>query len=83
MSAQLRPLFVASAKMFYRSLDNVLFAAFSPLVMLAVLALVQHLHFAFTHPSGSVDFFSFIAIGYAAFMAAHFNQDGTVGSAAG
>ena len=83
MSAQLRPLFVASAKMFYRSLDNVLFAAFSPLVMLAVLALVQHLHFAFTHRSGSVDFFSFIAIGFAAFMAAHFNQDGTVGAASG
>lgn len=83
MATQLRPLLVANAKMFYRSLDNVLFAAFSPLVMLAVLALVQHLHFAFAHRAGSVSFFSFIAIGFAAFMAAHFNQDGTVGAASG
>ena len=83
MSGQLRPLFVASAKIFYRSLDNLLFAAFTPLVMLAVLALVNHLHFAFAHKSGSVGFFSFIAIGFAAFLAAHFNQDGIVGAASG
>lgn len=83
MGRQLRPLLVASAKMFYRSIDTVLFAAITPLAMLAVLALIGHLNFTFAHHGGSVGFLSFIAIGVAAFMAAHFNQDGIVGTASG
>lgn len=80
---QLRPLFVASLKMFYRSLDNVLGAAIVPLVFMAVLALVSNLDFGFAHRSGNIGFLTFTVIGFAAFLAAHFNQDGTVGAASG
>lgn len=83
MTAQLRPLFIASAKMFFRSLDSVWFAAVSPFLILAILTLVKHLGFAFANGAGTVDFFTFTALGYAAFIAAHFNQDGTVGAASG
>ena len=83
MGTQLRPPLIASTKMFYRSLDTVLGAAIVPLLMLVILALARHLDFAFAHRAGSVGFFSFIAIGFAAFMAAHFNQDGIVGAASG
>jgi ABC-type multidrug transport system permease subunit len=82
-TAQLRPLLLASAKMFYRSLDTVWFAAVSPLLIIAISALVRHLHFAFAHNAGSISFFSFTAIGWAAFLAAHMNQDGIVGTASG
>jgi ABC-2 type transport system permease protein len=82
-TAQLRPLLLASAKMFYRSLDTVWFAAISPFLLLAVFALVRHLDFGFAHQAGSIDFFTFTAIGWAAFMAAHVNQDGIVGTASG
>jgi ABC-type polysaccharide/polyol phosphate export permease len=83
VSSQLRPLLAASVKMFYRSLDNVWFAAVSPFVLLAVMVLAKRLHFAFVHGSGTVSFFTFTAIGWAAFFAAHINQDGTVGAASG
>lgn len=83
MTTQLRPLLLASAKMFYRSLDTVWFAAVSPFLLLAILALVKRLHFGFAHNTGRVSFFTFTAIGFAAFIAAHFNQDGTVGTASG
>lgn len=83
VTAQLRPLLIASAKMFYRSLDTVLFAAFSPFVLLAVMLLAKRLHFTFVHNTGSVSFFTFTAIGWAAFFAAHINQDGIVGTASG
>lgn len=81
--AQLRPLLTASAKMFYRSLDTLLFAAIIPFLFMAILALVGHLQFAFAHHTGSVSFLTFTAIGFSAFLAAHFNQDGIVGSASG
>jgi len=80
--SQLRPLLAASVKMFYRSLDTVWFAAVSPFILLAVLALVRRLHFGLAH-GGSISFFTFTAIGFAAFIAAHFNQDGMLGSASG
>jgi ABC-2 type transport system permease protein len=83
MTTQLRPLLVASAKMFYRSLDTVWFAAVSPFLLLAILALVKHLQFGLAHDTGTIGFLTFTAIGYAAFLAAHFNQDGIVGTAAG
>jgi ABC-2 type transport system permease protein len=83
MTTQLRPLLVASMKMFYRSLDTVWFAVMSPFILLAILALVRHLDFGFAHSSGEIGFLTFTAIGYAAFLAAHFNQDGIVGTASG
>ena len=67
--SQLRPLLAASVKMFYRSLDTVWFAAVSPFILLAVLALVRRLHFGLAH-GGSISFFTFTAIGFAAFIAA-------------
>jgi ABC-2 type transport system permease protein len=82
-TAQLRPLLIASLKMFYRSLDTVWFAAVSPFLILGVFAFVRHLHYGFAHGAGSVSFFTFTAIGWAAFMAAHVNQDGIVGTASG
>jgi ABC-2 type transport system permease protein len=82
-TTQLRPMLIASAKMFYRSMDTIWFAAVSPFLLLAILALVKRLHFAFAHHSGSVSFFTFTAVGFAAFIAAHFNQDGIVGTASG
>lgn len=83
MTTQLRPLLIASAKMFYRSLDTVWFAGVSPFLLLAILALVKRLHFGLAHGTGRISFFTFTAIGFAAFIAAHFNQDGTVGTASG
>ena len=83
MTTQIRPLLVASAKMFFRSLDTVWFAAASPFILLAVIALAKRLDFGFAHDAGVIDFFTFTALGYAAFLAAHFNQDGIVGSASG
>jgi ABC-2 type transport system permease protein len=83
MTTQLRPLLIASAKMFYRSLDTVWFAAVSPFLLLAILALVKHLQFGLAQETGTIGFLTFTAIGYAAFLAAHFNQDGIVGTAAG
>lgn len=83
MHAQLRPLFAASAKMFYRSLDTVWFAAVSPFLLLAIFTLVKNLHYGVTHSTGTINFFTFTAIGFAAFIAAHFNQDGIVGTASG
>ena len=78
----LQPLFVASLKMFYRSRDTVLFWIVSPLLLLGIYALVQQLDFGL--PGGqTVDFFSFVAIGNAAFIGAHFAQDGIVGAASG
>lgn len=77
------PLFGASLKMFYRSVDTVLFWVVSPLMMVAILALVQQLSFGFDDRSTTIAFFSFSAIGYAAFIAAHFAQDGVVAAAAG
>lgn len=78
----LRPLFVASLKMFYRSRDTVLFWIVSPLLLLGIYALVQQLDFGL--PGGqTIDFFSFVAIGNAAFIGAHFAQDGIVGAASG
>jgi ABC-type multidrug transport system permease subunit len=82
-AAQLRPLFIASSKMFYRSLDTVVFALLSPFLIIAITALAQHLHFVFENKAGSISFFSFTAIGWAAFLGAHVNQDGTVGTASG
>jgi ABC-2 type transport system permease protein len=82
MRRDLAPMFIAAAKMFYRSLDTIWFAVVSPFLLLGVYALVRHLRFGFTG-GGSVGFFTFIAVGSAAFIAAHFNQDGTVGGAAG
>ena len=83
VTAQLRPLLLASAKMFYRSLDSVVLALVSPFLLLAVVALVKHLDFGFAHSSGVIGFLTFTAIGYAAFMGAHLNQDGAVGTASG
>jgi ABC-2 type transport system permease protein len=83
VSSQLRPLLAASVKMFYRSLDTVWFAAVSPFILLAVLVLVKRLHFGLAHGGGSISFFTFTAIGFAAFIAAHFNQDGIIGTASG
>lgn len=77
------PLLRASVKLFYRSVDTVLFWVVSPLMLLGILALVQELRFGFEDSSATIDFFSFSAIGYAAFIAAHFAQDGVVGAAAG
>jgi ABC-2 type transport system permease protein len=77
------PLFRASLKIFYRSVDTVLFWVVSPLLLLGILALVQELSFGFEGSRTTLDFFSFSAIGYAAFIAAHFAQDGVVGAASG
>ncbi|MGH3093034.1 MAG: ABC transporter permease [Gaiellaceae bacterium] len=78
----LRPLLVASLKMFYRSRDTVLFWVISPLLLFAIYALVRQLDFGL--PGGrTIDFFSFVAIGNAAFIGAHFAQDGIVGAASG
>jgi ABC-2 type transport system permease protein len=79
----LRPLLVASLKMFYRSRDTVLFWIVSPLLLFGIYALVQNLDFGFTGGQGTIDFFSFVAIGNAAFIGAHFAQDGIVGAASG
>src|ERR671918_828769 len=82
MTAHLRPLLVASLKMFYRSRDTVLFWIISPLLAFGTYALVQELDFGL--PGGqTIDFFSFVAIGNAAFIGAHFAQDGIVGAASG
>jgi len=80
---ELGPLFVASAKMFYRSRDTVLFWIISPLLLFVIYALVQELNFGVAGQASSIDFFSFVAIGNAAFIGAHFAQDGTVGAASG
>lgn len=80
---ELRPLFVASVKMFYRSRDTVLFWIVSPLLLFVIYALVQDLNFGIGDRTSSIDFFSFVAIGNAAFIGAHFAQDGTVGAASG
>jgi ABC-2 type transport system permease protein len=82
-STGLRALLGASIKMYYRSPDTVLFGALSPFLLLGIFALVQRLRFDLPRGAGSIDFFSFTAIGYAAFIAAHFNQDGVVGAASG
>ncbi|MGH2946248.1 MAG: ABC transporter permease [Solirubrobacteraceae bacterium] len=79
----LRPLFLVSLKLFYRSQDTVLFWVVSPLLLFGIYALVQELSFGFADRASSVDFFSFVAIGNAAFIGAHFAQDGSVGAAAG
>lgn len=79
----LRPLFVVSLKMFYRSLDTVLFWVVSPLLLFGIYALVQELDFGFDDRASGIDFFSFVAIGNAAFIGAHFAQDGIVGAASG
>ncbi|MGH2989989.1 MAG: ABC transporter permease [Solirubrobacterales bacterium] len=79
----LRPLFVASLKMLYRSADTVLFWVVSPLLVFGIYALVQELNFGIDDRASSVDFFSFVAIGNAAFIGAHFAQDGIVGAASG
>jgi ABC-2 type transport system permease protein len=82
MMTGLRPLFVASLKMFYRSLDTILFWVVSPLLAFGIYALVRDLDFGL--PGGkTIDFFSFVAIGNAAFIGAHFAQDGIVGAASG
>ncbi|MBS1885690.1 MAG: ABC transporter permease [Actinobacteria bacterium] len=81
--AQVRPLVLASAKMFYRSLDTVWFAVASPFILLAILALVRHLRFGLPGGAGAVGFLTFTALGYAAFLGAHFHQDGVVGTASG
>lgn len=82
MTAQLRPLFLVSLKMFYRSRDTVLFWIVSPLLLFGIYALVRQLDFGL--PGGrAIDFFSFVAIGNAAFIGAHFAQDGIVGAASG
>lgn len=83
MTAQLRPLFVASVKMLYRSRDTVLFWVLSPLLLFVIYALVQELSFGFSGSAATIDFFSFVAIGNVAFIGAHFAQDGTVGAASG
>jgi ABC-2 type transport system permease protein len=77
------PLFGASVKMFYRSVDTVLFWVVSPLLFLGIFALVQELSFGFEGSRATIDFFSFSAIGYGAFIAAHFAQDGVVAAASG
>jgi ABC-2 type transport system permease protein len=64
-------------------LDTVWFAAVSPFILLAVLALVKRLHFGLAHGGGSTSFFTLTALGFAAFIVAHFNQDGTLGTASG
>ena len=83
MSAQLRPLLIANLKMFWRSLDTVWVAIVSPMLLLGIVGLARHLQFAFTHSTGGVAFLSFSAIGFAAFLGAHLNQDGIVGAASG
>ena len=83
MTHDLRPLFVVSLKMFYRSLDTILFWVVSPLLLFGIYALVQDLSFGFEGGASSVGFFSFVAIGNAAFIGAHFAQDGIVGAASG
>lgn len=80
---ELRPLFVASLKMFYRSRDTVLFWVVSPLLLFGIYALVQELSFGIANRASGVDFFSFVAIGNAAFIGAHFAQDGIVGASSG
>ena len=83
VTQHLRPLFVVSVKLFCRSLDTVLFWAVSPLLFLGIFALVQELSFGFEGSRATIDFFSFVAIGNAAFIGAHFAQDGSVGAASG
>jgi ABC-2 type transport system permease protein len=83
IARDLRPLFVASLKMFYRSADTMLFWVVSPLLLFGIYALVQDLDFGVGQGASDVDFFSFVAIGNAAFIGAHFAQDGTVGAASG
>ena len=83
VTQHLRPLFVVSLKLFYRSRDTVMFWVVSPLLLFGIYALVQDLSFGFTDRASSVDFFSFVAIGNAAFIGAHFAQDGSVGAASG
>jgi ABC-2 type transport system permease protein len=83
MRTQLRLMLIVSFKMFYRSLDTIWFAAVAPFMLLPILVLVKRLDFGLPHGAGSISFFSFTAIGFAAFIAAHFNQDGIVGSASG
>lgn len=77
------PLLGASVKMFYRSVDTILFWGVSPLLFLGIFALVQELSFGFEGSRATIEFFSFSAIGYGAFIAAHFAQDGVVAAAAG
>jgi ABC-2 type transport system permease protein len=83
LTQHLRPLFVVSLKLFYRSRDTVLFWVVSPLMLFGIYALVQNLSFGLDNGASSVDFFSFVAIGNAAFIGAHFAQDGSVGAASG
>jgi ABC-2 type transport system permease protein len=79
----LRPLLVANLKMFYRSADTILFWIVSPLLLFGIYALVQNLSFGVGNAASDIDFFSFVAIGNAAFIGAHFAQDGSVGAASG
>lgn len=79
----LRPLFVANLKMFYRSADTILFWIVSPLLLFGIYALVRNLDFGVGNGGSGIDFFSFVAIGNAAFIGAHFAQDGSVGAASG
>lgn len=79
----LPPLLAVNLKMFYRSRDTILFWVVSPLLLFGIYALVRELEFGLGEGAGTVGFFSFVAIGNAAFIGAHFAQDGTVGLAAG
>jgi ABC-type multidrug transport system permease subunit len=83
VTRDLRPLFVASLKMFYRSADTILFWIVSPLLLFGIYALVRDLDFGVSGTASGIDFFSFVAIGNAAFIGAHFAQDGSVGAASG
>lgn len=83
MRAQFQPLLLASTKMFYRSIDTVWFAAISPFLLLAIFTLAKHLRYSLAGGTATISFFTFTAIGFAAFIAAHFNQDGIVGTASG
>src|SRR3990170_1390824 len=57
-------------KMLYRSRDTVLFWVLSPLLLFVIYALVQELYFGLPAGEASIDFFSFVAIGNAAFVGA-------------
>ena len=83
ITRDLRPLFVANLKMFYRSADTILFWIVSPLLLFGIYALVRDLDFGVGNAASDIDFFSFVAIGNAAFIGAHFAQDGSVGAASG
>ncbi len=63
-------LFVASLKMLYRDQESLMFAAVSPLIMVAILALFTDLSFG----AGGVtfDFFDFVVTGLAAFWVVYF-----------